>query len=106
LKGTLAVKDWCKSKQLKATYNKLKRMIYSVRQEKYPQDKEITLAKPFILTKGSFGGGVSLCRFRGLASASNEVNHEVIIFSSPCLLKLLINNYWFMDSTFKIAPKG
>jgi len=37
---------------------------------------------------------------------SKDINNEVLIFSSPCLLKLLSNDCWFVDATFKIAAKG
>jgi len=106
LKGVLSIKEWCKSNKLKATHHKLKSMLYNIRQELFPLDKEMVLSKPFCLTKGNFGGGINFCRFKGYVRDSKDNNNEVMIFSSPCLLKILKNDCWFVDATFKVAAKG
>jgi len=93
---------------LKASQHKIKKLLYTIRQELYPAEKGIILSKPYIATKGDFniGGGVSLCRFRGLIVDTKDHQNEVIIFSSPCLLQLLIQENWFVDGTFKICARG
>jgi len=106
LRGTIAIKDWCKSKKLKASYTKIKRFLYNIRQELFPSDKEMVLSKPYSSTRGELGGGFNLVRYRGTSTNEKEETSEVIIFSSPCLLKLLSYPNWFVDGTFKIAANG
>jgi len=89
LRGTIAIKDWCKSKKLKASYTKIKRFLYNIRQELFPSDKEMVLSKPYSSTRAELGGGFNLVRYRGTSTNEKEKTSEVIIFSSSCLLKLL-----------------
>jgi len=106
LKGVMAIQEWCKNIILKATKYKIKHAIYEIRQEIFTTDKEITLSKPFCLTKGTLGCELNFCRFRGTIIDSKDKLNEVIIFTSPCLLRLLNNTKWYLDGTFKIAPHG
>ena len=106
LKGPLLIKDWCKSKKIKATYYKIKNILYDIRQELFPPDKEIALGRPFCVTRGGLGEGFHFCRFRGSFVDNKEGENEVIIFSSPCMLKLLNSANWYIDGTFKIAARG
>jgi len=106
LKGVLSIKEWCKLNKIKATKYKIKYMLSEIRKELFPNQKEIILSKPFSQTKGELGSGFNLCRFKGSIFDSKEVLNEVIIFSSPCLLRLLKENNWFIDGTFKVAAQG
>ena len=108
LKGTISIKDWCRSKKIKASYTKIKRFLYSIRQEIFPSDNAVALSKEYCSTKGEIGsgGGFNLVRFHGTTLNAKEEISEVVIFSSPCLLKLLSFPNWFIDGTFKIAAHG
>ena len=106
LKGPLAIKDWCKAEKLKASKHKIKNLITEIREEFFPSNKDMALSNQFCSTRGDFGGGINFCRFRGTVNDEKNNTTEVLIFSSPCLLRLLKNQQWFVDGTFKIVPSS
>ena len=81
-------------------------MIAEIREEKFPLSKDIVLSNSYCLTRGDLGEKINLCRFRGYVTDEKNKNIEVLIFSSPCLLRMLSYPKWFIDGTFKIVPRS